>query len=270
MSVKIIAVPLLILVIMVFSIWYLYPEYVDIKNVSLKTTEEKTKLSDFDKKNAEINGLAAELKSAGQAQDILAEYIPSQKKEEDIINELNDISFTNGLSVLEITFEESKDAGLATTDSIGNPLAVDPTTGEVAPIDPMTGAIMVSTAPKPKNVNVRMVGMGTYEQLKAFLRKLENLKRYNGLKLIKISKDSNLAGGQTSDNEASAKLLKMEITINFNYLTGVKKIDNTDNNIFNIQKLDLSITEKISKEKNSEVPGINITSVGESNPFFKQ
>jgi Tfp pilus assembly protein PilO len=270
MNIKIIAVPLLILVIMVFSIWYVYPEYQDIKNISPITAEEKAKLADFDKKNAAISNLAIQAKSASQEQDTLAEYIPSQKKEEDIINQLNDISFTNGLLVLEITFEESKDAKIATTDFAGNPLTTDPTTGEVAPIDPITGAAIVSAAPKPKDVNVRMVGMGSYEQIKAFLRKLEKLKRYNGIKLIKISRDLDRTGGQASDNETSTNLLKMEVTINFNYLLEVKKINSVDNDILKIQELDPSIAEKISKEKNSEIPAINITSIGESNPFFKQ
>lgn len=269
MSIKIIAVPLLILVIMVFSIWYVYPEYVNMKDLSPKTAEEKTKLADFDKKSAMISDLVTQAKAAGQEQDTLTEYIPSQKKEEDIINQLNDISFTNGLLVLEITFEGSKDAKAA-TDFAGNPLATDPTTGEVAQIDPTTGTIIVSEAPKPKGVDVDMVGMGTYEQLKAFLRKLEKLKRYNEIKLITISKDTNLASKQTSDSEVSTKLLKMEVTINFNYVTGVKKINNADNNIFKIQKLDVSVADKISKEKNSEIPEINITASGANNPFFKQ
>jgi len=261
MSLKIIIVPLLVLTIIVFSIWLLVPAYQEMKNSIAKLDEAEANIENIEQKTQIAERLSQELSQDIETQDIIAGYIPFEKKEEDIFNNLNDIAYTQGMAVYNISL--GKESSVPSAPSV--PAAMDPFSGL-----PMPAA---ETIPVIRNVQASLGAVGDYDKIKGFLRKLANLKRYNNIASIKILKNkaSTTGGEQAGASSLDNGILKMEVLASFNYLEKVKNAIDIDNKIFVTGQFDLSAADSIKKNKDTIVPDINIgagAQTGKANPFI--
>jgi Tfp pilus assembly protein PilO len=254
MSLKIIIVPLLILTIIVFSIWILAPAYSDVKNSIAKLAEAKISFENIDQKAQMAEKLSQELSGDSENQNIISSYIPSEKKEEDMINDLNDIAYTQGMAVYNISIIKENSTPLIPV--------IDPNTGQVQPA--------IETIPVIQDSHASIGAIGDYDKIKGFLRKLSSLKRYNSFSSIKIfnSKANRSEGESSSANEENSNILKMEAVANFSYLEKVKNVVDIDSNIFTTGQFDLSAVDNIKKNKDTIVPELNTgIQAGRTNPF---
>lgn len=260
MNLKILAFPLLVFTIMVFSIWFIYPAYLELGVTRDELDAVSENLQNIEQKIQTAERLSEEVVNNQEYQGILISILPSERSEEQIVNEMNDLIFTQGMVVSGLSFKEGSaiqmNVPTYVLDEFGNPLA-DPVTGQ-----PIYG----ETIPQIKIVQATAEAIGDYNKIKGFLRKMISLKRTNSIASIKISKGLNGAVAENQIN-ASDGTLKMEVTADFTYLEKVRNTIDVDDRIFTEGQFNLSGLDEIWKTKNTVVPELKTDSQGGANPF---
>ena len=260
MNLKILAFPLLIFAIIVFSIWFIYPAYLDLSLSRAQLDEVNGRMENIDQKIQTAERLNEEISNNAEYQNILADLLPAGKNEERIVNELNDIVFGEGMVFYSLAFIESdknilENAPVQALDEFGNPV-----------IDPVTGQPVYSeTIPKIKNSQVTAGAIGDYDKIKGFLRKIIGLTRMNSVASIKIFKAA--SSDSLEEEIASSGTLKMEVAIDFKYLEAVKNTIDTNDGIFTTGQLNLSALDQIKETKNTIIPELRAEPNGKQNPF---
>lgn len=261
MNLKILAFPLLIFAIVVSAIWFVYPAYSDLSVTRANLNDAKLKLENVDQKIQTAEKLNAEISNDETHQNMLANFLPTEKNEEEMVNELNDIFFNQGMVVSGLSFppiENSlEDAPVQAVDQAGNPM-VDLNTGQ---------PIYSETIPKIKSSRVTVTAIGDYDKIKGFLRKAINLKRMNSIVDIKIfTEEVTATSGEMANSGSGA--IKIEATVDFKYLEKVKNTINLDDGIFTSGQLNLSALDQVQEIRNTIIPELRIEANGKQNPFF--
>lgn len=245
MKVKILIIPLLIVAIIAFSIWVLAPSYFTMKEEKSKLDEASQKVDDIKNKLATASQLSQELNARGEEQKIVAEYLPEKKEEEQVVNYFNDQVLRQGMAILGFSvIPEIIQPAAPTMDASGMPIEID-------------------TTPVVQYVDVDFTVAGTYEKLKDFLGKLNNIKRFNRISMISISK-----GPAGESENSSPDNLRMEATTEFGYLEKIKTVSNINNKALLSEKFDLSIIDYLKNGKNTETTELNLDTAGKINPFM--
>jgi|GEM_PF-1194633 len=260
MNLKILAFPVLIFTIIVFSIWFVYPVYSDLLITRAKLNEINGKLENIDQKTQMAEKLNGEISSKAEYQNILDGFLPAERNEEQIINEVNDIIFGGGMVFYSLAFKEKEthleDVPVPSLDERGNPIT-DPVTGQ-----PVYNEVI----PKIKNAQITIGGIGDYDKIRGFLRKISSLERMNSVSSIRIFKATENSSGTEADN-ASSGTLKMEATVDFKYLDKVKNTIDMDDGIFTTGQLNLSALDQVKETRNTVVPELRTETEGKQNPF---
>lgn len=261
MNLKILASPLLIFAIVVSAIWFVYPAYSDLLATRDKLNEVNLNLKNVDQKIQTAEKLNTEIFSDETHQNMLMSFLPAEKNEEEIVNELNDIIFNQGMIVSGLSFEAVEnslgEAPVQALDQSGIPI-VDPVTGQ---------PVYSETIPKIKSAKAKVSAIGDYDKIKGFLRKIINLKRMNIIASIKIFKEENVSSGAETENSSSGAI-KMEATVDFKYLEKVKNTIDMDDGIFTSGQLNLSALDQVQEIRNTIIPELRIEANGKQNPFF--
>jgi len=245
MKLKIVFVPLLILVIIIFSIWVLAPTYFSVKEELVKLDEASRKVNDINDKMQKAAKLNEELLSRSVEQKTLTEYLPESREEDQIVNYFNDLVLRAGMVAFDFSVTPKKiQAAVPQVDAAGVPL---------------TEAVVV---PVVEYADVNLGAAGTYEKIKDFLGKLDNIKRFNKISTIKISR----APANESENAVSNSLL-MTATTGFGYLQKIKSVNNIDSQSLVSDKFDLAVVDYIKSGKNTEISDLTLDTAGKSNPF---
>lgn len=246
MKLKILIIPLLILAIIVFSIWFLAPAYFSVKDTKAKLDEVVAKNEDIKNKLETAKRLNQELLSKGEEQKIISVYLPENKEEEGVINYFDDLVRREGMLTLGFA--------LASKENLQSAI----------PLDPLTGmALETSSDPSVQYMNAKFKVLGTYEKIRDFMEKLSKLKRFNEISTLKISKDV------SSENESGASSgLIVEATAGFGYLEKIKNISDIDNKALISGKFDLSTIDYIKSNKNTEISELTPDAAGKANPFM--
>lgn len=256
MKIKILIMPLVIVIVVTISIWLVYPAYSNgidgVKENYIKLKEKQTKLTQLRNKSENVNSLSAQISSLPE-KDILYSFIPTEIKEEEIINGLANLSTNSGLLLLDSTVNQpakeiSNEDNLAIQDS---GTAKEGKGGNI------------SLAPKIKKLKTQIKIVGSYEKIKDFLSSIGKFNRSNEFEILEINRNN--AGSQTSTDP---NILLVNATIDFNFLKSIK-LDNSNvsNPIFSNSKLQVRVIEDIKNNKNSNSFQLNVDQKGKGNIF---
>lgn len=266
MKLKLFIVPSLVVALIVFIIWFLVPDALKLREDLGKLQATDAKLVDIQEKNNGAEKLKNELQAIAEKKNVLLEFLPTTKQEENIIGDLDRITFGEGVALSNVTVEKASEAS---------------TPAEVTAL-PAEGAVdsMGLMAPAPvaaetsKDVKVSFKIFGGYEQIMRVLNKLVTLKRYNELVEVKISKAPAAAAvldpetGLPVGGGTSANSLIGEVKANFKYLGKIKSIADINNNILKVGKFDTAIIDEINALKTTSLTILDPKEPGRTNPFI--
>lgn len=253
MKTKILLVPLVITIIVALSIWLVYPAYSNGKNGVKEKYEqlkkEQKKLSNIQNKSANAQKLSSQLASLSD-KNILYGFIPRSDREEEIIDNLNFLASSAGLSVLN--FNPEQNTRLNNSDQSNQDSASE-------------------SLPVAKTFKAKVEISGSYEAIKQFFGSVNKLSRYNDITILNIKKNVNNQNvnnqGENANVPANTLLADMEIT--FDILPQAKLSDqNVNDSIFSSSKLDTKIISKIKDARNTKVFQLDVGQKGKTNPFL--
>lgn len=262
MKIKMLIAPLLIVFAIWMSIWVLVPGYYELDGKSQELSDAEAKLLDVQEKNRRIASLIADLSKKTDEQNVLFRYLPSEKKEEEIIDNLNYLATHEGLSVMEISIVKKEGVAAVQSNSAEVSAPFLSGTNAVNSVSSSTTAQSSQVVIDPVSVDANFVVMGTYDKIKIFTQKLALLKRFNTVRLIKISRDE-----LGEEQEGPRDILKAEMKLGFVYLSKMKASSNINNEIFYKEKFDTSVIESIKKEVNTDMVDLKVDQKSRSNPF---
>jgi len=254
MKIKILIAPFLLFLSVVLAIWWINPAYKELKIKKATLTEATNRLADIRTKNAKAETLKEVWNKSATERDIITEYVPEQKQEEEVIDSLNTLTVQAGLGLynLAVSGEES-------VAPVAPPVNVN-----VAGVGDGTAQIVAE--PTVSNFEVTLGASGDYGKIKALLNKLVTLKRFNNISSLKISKSSK----QDATAEESANgSLQLDLVVSFSYLKKDGETVSINDTVFVGGDFDLKVAEAISKKLTTEVNTVNIGLVGRENPFVK-
>jgi predicted DNA binding CopG/RHH family protein len=245
MKVKILLVPLFLVISIILVIWLVYPAYIDLKLKNKELSEVKNKVSDMDLKLQKTIKLMSTLNENTEEQRIIYDFLPDSQKEEDVIDSLNNIASSEGVSIAALSVERPKVSlkSIQTTEenSLGNK--------------------GFTPSAKIKNFEVSFKILGNYEKIKNVIKKINQAKRFNEINYFAIAKNN----GQ----EASSELLSLNLIMNFNYLEKIKSVSLVDNKIFSSGKFNTAtLLEDLAKYRAGYVSRLTVGETGKSNPFL--
>jgi Tfp pilus assembly protein PilO len=249
MKIKILIIPFTIVLSITALIWFIYPMYSnDLDGAKEKYAElqkEREKFSDIENKIANADKLYAELQALPQ-RDILYRYIPEEKKEEEIVDNLNFLASSSGLSIFSMAIKSSKSSGSASLVSGDSDVSL----------------AKAGSLPSPSNISANLSLAGNYESIKKFLESVSKLERYKEFVSLKLEKISG------SEKEVAPDVLKMTVGINFNFLEKAKLSEADANNaVFLANKPNMKAIIDIENAKNREVLKLDVTAKGKTNLF---
>ena len=233
----------LVLAVAVFF-GYINPEITIFKTANKDYAASLQSLESVKNKKAALELLSTRFKSNEETGNLILNYIPKNKVEEKIIEEVNYIAASSGvlLSNLEIT---------------------DNFTPVVADVTLQSGPVNVV-----KSTNAAITVDGDYDKLKIFFDAMQHVPLLNSVESLNISsKEKSAAAGQDAQPQ-SATTIVARLVINFGYLEQIraddKKLADFNPEIDNatIQKLKDYTAGHVSKIDMSSV------SVGSNNPFL--
>ncbi|PIU09046.1 MAG: hypothetical protein COZ85_00180 [Candidatus Moranbacteria bacterium CG_4_8_14_3_um_filter_34_16] len=250
MKLKILLAPVTLLASMVIFIWLVYPTFSDpaggdgVKEEYQKLSEGKKNFEDANEKVSKVNGLWNKIESSVREKDILFQYIPEKAQEEEIIDNINLIFSSSGVSISDFSVSINNESGavektIATEDEFGEKTSVEITSAE------------------PVDFVVNFSVFGKYEYIKEVLQKINNLGRYNQILNLTISE-------VVGEDKKSLDVLEMEGEIGFNYM---KKKNLRSSEEITLSDLDMDSIASIKEKKTVDILKLPPFEKGRSNPF---
>ncbi|MEI7425343.1 MAG: hypothetical protein WCK16_00260 [Candidatus Moraniibacteriota bacterium] len=263
MKIKILAAPFLIVIIITMIIWYIYPAYtngfdgVREKKAKLLIQESLAKNLENTINNAEL--LKADLVANYLENGAVFSYIPSDKEEEKIIENLNSLSKDSALSVLNISISEAKEA-VAVTEAATAGLSVNPIPG-LTPDAPIQAPITPKA--ESRKLEVKLSVIGDYGNIKILIDKIQKLKRFNALSTLEIKTFS-------KEDQSISESLQANITLEFNYLKELKRLVDGDinNPVFATGVFNKQVVGKIKSSRSIDVNNVSPGQKSGNNPFI--
>lgn len=264
MKIKILIAPALIIFAIWMSIWVINPEYGKLKDDKQKLTESLEKLSEIQEKNRKIEKLSQDLSANAEAQEIILRYIPSDSREEEVVDNINYLASHEGISLYQMSIESKKSEQLAEAPfpEASAPFVSGASSGS------SSDGVVAQEAPKkakPKEVLVKIGLVGTYDKIRSLTNKLATLRRFNRIDSMKIEKEES---DSSEEKKSSAGILKAESVIAFNYLEKVASINNINDKIFFSDKFDTSVIDDIKNKMNTSLVDLEMKAGGRENPFI--
>lgn len=269
MKIKFIIAPALIVFIIIMLIWYIYPAYTNgvdgVAQKFQKLTRQKELNDKLDKNTNNMKSLIADMETNSSQDAIIFNYIPEDREEEKIIENLNSLAQDSSLSVIKISLSEKKDATLLPGSVSADQLSADPL---VVPTTPNASAVPINPVTpkaKPNKLEVELIVVGDYGNIKNLLGKIQKLKRFNQLSLLEIEELA-IESGEGNGS------LQANITLEFDYLGRLKKMasGDVDNEVFSRGTFNRAVAEKIKDNLSIELNNVSLDQRGKSNPFAKE
>lgn len=265
MRLKLLFFPLM-LVLSIFVIYrYVVPEMMEIGRTKVKVVENNDLLKAIREKRDSITALNNQLDTNKAQVDWVMKYLPTQKNEEDIVNEINFIAATSNVSLYSFTFQEPHEEVVVKNEEVvpSNML----TTGNVQSVATYVNDQSVNST-KIENL-IRYSGakigvVGNYPSIKLFFQRLHDLELYNVIHDVNIQ----LAQYKDESKKDSGDLLA-EVSVNFGYMETAKVQNNYAASIFEKKSYDLENIKSLKQRNSTTVPAIDMnTGVGKDNPFL--
>lgn len=265
MKIKILLAPSLIIIIITLLIWVVYPAYTNgfdgVKEKNQKLKEQTLLSSNLDGQISNVGKLAGDLKTNAVEDTAILSYIPNDKQEDKIIENLNQLSKDSALSVLNISVSEVK--GIEVAPEIAPPAV--PLGAALPGVSPnmLPSVPLATTKADPKKIKVELSVFGDYGGIKILLEKIEKIKMFSKFTNVEIK--TLLKEDQTPSDSLSAK-----ITLEFRYLKELTSLaeGDIDNPIFSANMFDRKIEESLKNKKSINVENVIPGQGGIANPFI--
>lgn len=263
MKIKILLAPSLIVLIIVAIIWYVYPAYTNgidgVKEKNQKLLSQNQLMEKLDSSSNNAAKLVAELETDSPDNALVYGYIPKNKEEERIIENLNVLAKDSALSVLNISILEEKKASSASTQEVVENVPVNPFSAKSA--SPVKAPVTPKAVPSSLKVSLSLVG--DYANIKNLLEKVQKLKRFNTVSALEIKT-------LLKEDQSVSESLQADIILEFNYLSELKRLvdGDIDNEVFSAGAFDKTAIDKIRDNRSIEVSTVIPGEKGGNNPFI--
>lgn len=283
MKLKFLMMPFAVIVSLVLVIWHIYPAWLgsdasSVSAIKAEIAKYEKDLSEIKGKKSAVSNLKNSMESDSANRDIVLNYYPNIRKDDDVINNINIIAFGEGvyLDDMDLDYLNIKEnANPIRTMSLKNVepivVSVDPTLIPVAGQE--VQPIVESIAPTALNSKISYMattlkGSGNYNQIKNFLISLNKIGLLNNVQSFTVTKEKTSSSSSTEVKDDDG-MLEFEATIGFGYFKPSKEVVSTllNHPILKKSSFDFSVIQ----EKNTLLTGnYQKTEVGETslaNPF---
>ncbi len=270
MRLKILFFPLALLVVVVASIWYVYPAYKESMAKRSVLESRQKQLASLSERVTRINDLAATLDASPVARDFLFRYVPFVPDEEHIINAIDDAAKRAAVNLITVdVLRGGSDAYFSTDgdDDLRQQGAASQAAGarqdNLIAVDAAAGApLLPIRRPAVRELRTNIVASGTYDNLKKFLAFIGTIDRLYGVVSAEIDR-----GDDTAAGEATGETLMLQSTVAFAYMGHTKIPRNADGALY-AQDLDLDAVNTI-RAATVAPPALSTDVVARQNPFVK-
>jgi hypothetical protein len=210
---------------------------------------------------ATLNG---SLDTQKESEQFVLRYFPQQRDQSRVIDAFNFIAAQSGVLIegMELT-EAAKptvQAPIAPSEALG--------TGGASALG-LDGSLLPVEAPIAKTYTAKVSVRGGYENIKSFFDRVAHMDRFYKLRSFGISIDDELSANGQKPEGASPGTLIGTFQADFDYL--LPRLAGTALNIpiFQHQKLDFSLVDRVLGKVTDTVPMLENPQTGKPNPFSK-
>lgn len=275
MKVKFLLVPASIIVALVVAIWHVWPTWFDasisnsIKTLTADIEKKEIEINRIKEREKNINKLTVTLQEDSTTRDLVFNYYPIVRKEEDVINKINHVALGSGVFLTKVNVEYGK---IDEKNNSSKILAIPVKKEEVkAGSNNIEQAIANEKALKDlskKFVTLSIGTYGDYDQIKGFLAGLNATGILNNIQSFEIKKEEN-KNVATGEGESATGKLTAEIKVSFGYADkkNKKSSDLIDDALFESGSFNL---EELNEKKNlmtEDYPNSEVGEMGSINPF---
>ncbi len=262
MKIKILVAPALGVIIVSLLVWLVYPAYTN------GVDGVKEKYAELQKQTEITNGLAGRLdniqklivdiNSDATKRDAIFGYIPQNKEDEKIIENLNSLAAENNMAVLNISVSEVKNNGVSVSGNASD-------TSDPSALPATAVSVKVASKVVPSKLLANFSVFGTYDNAKILLDNLYKMRMFNKVATLEMKTLKN-------EDQSLSSNLQITMSLEFDYLPDNYKLSDNDlsNTVFSSAKFDKSIADKIISTKNIDVNNVVQGEVGKNNPFLPQ
>lgn len=227
MRLKILFFPLMLIICLFVFLSYIRPEIDSLTAANKQKADTQEKINDIGKKEAAAKNLSQKIRETSEYKDVVYNYLPSRKVEEQIIAGINYLASGSQVYLADISIEDAAPQKTA----VFNATVSDPNLLTEAGEAQNEGMLF-------SKATIKIIG--EYEKMQLFFDKLQKMALINNIKSLKIYKEENLSNSAsaansneaTSDNKSTSLLA--EIVMDFGYLKKIK-IDENKLEQFQIQ-----------------------------------
>jgi len=239
MRLKIFFFPIALVVSIVLFIWFISPEFSQLKGDKSELDSQKNILREIKVKKQNVNNLNASLDGNSDKEKLVLEYFPSVEKEEEIINMLNYSATSSGIALLDFNADIVKDS----------PKSFKAAEAE----ENKAPEVMV------RKTKVKLSLAGSYENIRSFFDKIYKIKRANDISMVNIS------------SQPESESLLAEAEIYFSYLPQIHlSMENElSDPIFSQKSFNFTVADKVAElTSENNVSKLEANPGGRSNPFI--
>jgi len=239
MRLKIFFFPAALVVSVVLFIWFISPEFSQLKDDRSELDSQKNILREIKIKKQNVNNLNASLDSNSNKEKLVLEYFPFIEKEEEVINALNYSATSSGIALLDFNADIVKDSSQA--------LKISEDGKNEAP------EITV------RKTKIKLSLTGSYENIRSFFDQIYRIKRANDISMVNIS----------SQSESENLLAEAEIYFSYLPQTHLSLENELSDLIFSQKSFNFAVADKVAElTSENNVSKLEANSIGRSNPFI--
>jgi hypothetical protein len=247
MRLKIIFTPIAFLIVVIISIWHIWPT---VQEINTKRSEISKASDDLnrtrDKKN-NVGILKTDLDNNKEKEDYILNYLPLLRSDEKTVNTINYIADDSGISLISLSLEEGKmtvPVPVQTSDNVLNNQINDPSV---------------------EFITAKITLLGKYDNIKMFLKQMHNAGIFNKITSLDISKKTS---SSEEGNQSNSDILSANITSGFGYMKPIHSESGDYSNIFSKKNFDFSEEIKLHDSMTKSIPVLDEGQKGKSNPFL--
>ncbi|MFA6183784.1 MAG: hypothetical protein WC682_01640 [Parcubacteria group bacterium] len=282
MKLKFLLMPVSVIVSLVLIIWHIYPtwfgtEASSIKNIKIEIKKENDEISNIKQKRDNAIKLIQSLKENEESELLVEKYYPTYRNDEDVVNNINNIAFTEGVFLLNMGIDYKNIELLEDPVKVmALPLEKNPQ-GTVASTATSATAVAKESVATPAEVKSKIKYIkadleiyGSYDQIKRFMISLNKAGLLNNVQSFKIYKKDNPESNVGESSEKASDVLNADLGVGFGYMISPKEevASLLNKEMFNNSEFDFSsiIAKKDILTGNYRKSEIGET--GSSNPFL--
>ena len=236
--------PAALAISIILFVWFIGPEFSVIKDKTSELNSEEKSLQEIMDTKQNLNSLEANLIGNADREGIVLDYLPSVRKEEEIINTLDYLATSSGISLLNLAVTCAKTANVS---------SVSIAASQAGNSEEALKAKMAA-----KKIEAKLNLVGSYEGIKSFLGQV-----------YKVEKANNICFASISRQPESDSLLT-EVNIDFSYLPQIRLSadDGLADPVFSQKEFNFAVVDDLMNLISGKIPEIEVGSAGKANPFL--